>query len=753
MTSNVFRFNEFELDRARFQLRRAGRPVPLEPKAFEVLSFLVTHRDRLVTRDEILDAVWRDTFVTPNALTRVVAQLRKALGDEAQEARYIETVPRRGYRFIAQGEEAVPTGSMPDSATGPVAEAAAPERWTDPRTPIGASGDAASPTGDAPASATAGAGTAANTRRTGRAGLAVAAVGVTLVALIAGWLARGTAEVPGLARDGRARWTLGAEAIVTSAETLDRDPSLSPDGSLLAWASDRTGRLEIYMKPVATDGREVQVTRDGFMNVQPAWSPDGKYLAYHSRVAKGIWIVPATGGAARQVVAQGSNPAWSPDGRRLAFDSLSGAMVSATTIWLVDVDGGRLTALTAAGVPEGGHRDPVWSPDGRWVAFYSYHRRYTISMVEVATGRMVTIGRGLDVGTIEFTPSGDGLVWSGTSESGQARLFLQPIDSERGEPTGELEELRVSDGTFEGCAIARNGTIAWATAQSTSTLWTLPVARGEAAGQPRPFFSSTVRQTFPQFSPDGRRLVYIETRAGQGAQAYVAEADGSDPRALTHGAPPKGYPGWSPDGGRVYYVYYLAGPALGWIDVATRRTGSGGRFPRLPYHVRLAPDGQRLAYHAAANGVLNVFVWEPGAASDTQLTFDAEAAAYPTWSPDGRRLAVEVKRGDDVHVGVTSVEGGPLEIITTTPGLHWPHSWLPDGDRLVMASERGGVWNLYTFSVSTRVERQLTHFDEVNGYLRYPAWSPRDDQVVFERSRTRGNIWTARLTQRVSPKP
>src|SRR6187401_525494 len=95
-----YEFENIRVDVARFQVTRAGTALELEPKALEVLIFLLERRDRLVLKEEILDGVWRDTFVTPNALTRVIAQLRKTLGDDAQEARVIETVPRKGYRFL-----------------------------------------------------------------------------------------------------------------------------------------------------------------------------------------------------------------------------------------------------------------------------------------------------------------------------------------------------------------------------------------------------------------------------------------------------------------------------------------------------------------------------------------------------------------------------------------------------------------------------------------------------------------------------
>src|SRR5262245_7301942 len=83
-------------------LSRAGTVVTIEPKAFDVLRYLVEHRDRLVTKEELLDAIWKETFVTPNVLTRAVAQLRNALGDDAENPTFIETVHKRGYRFIAE---------------------------------------------------------------------------------------------------------------------------------------------------------------------------------------------------------------------------------------------------------------------------------------------------------------------------------------------------------------------------------------------------------------------------------------------------------------------------------------------------------------------------------------------------------------------------------------------------------------------------------------------------------------------------
>jgi len=122
----AYRFGDVCVDIARLAVSRAGTPVPLEPKAFDVLRLLIEHRDRLVAKDELLDAVWRDTFVTPNVLTRAIAQLRKALGDDAQEARYIETVTKRGYRFIAEVTVETDPPAIAVPAPAPSASASAP---------------------------------------------------------------------------------------------------------------------------------------------------------------------------------------------------------------------------------------------------------------------------------------------------------------------------------------------------------------------------------------------------------------------------------------------------------------------------------------------------------------------------------------------------------------------------------------------------------------------------------------------------
>ena len=101
-------FDEFEFDRDRFELRRNNVPVPVEPQVFDVLAFLIDHRDRVVTKEELLDGVWGDRFVSESALTSRIKAVRQALGDDGSSQRLVQTVRGRGYRFVASVTEAEP---------------------------------------------------------------------------------------------------------------------------------------------------------------------------------------------------------------------------------------------------------------------------------------------------------------------------------------------------------------------------------------------------------------------------------------------------------------------------------------------------------------------------------------------------------------------------------------------------------------------------------------------------------------------
>jgi len=332
----IYEFHDIRIDPKGFRVVRGGSPISLEPKAFEVLLFLVENQGRLIEKKELLDRAWPGTIVTESAMTRVIADIRKALGDEAREPRFIETVPTKGYRFIA------PVRKVPDDLAA---------------APVPPGGEVVSPPRRFP----------------GRfLSLAAGATGLVILVAVGVWAMRNR---PRGAPEGSVAPTQARQ--VTESLGLDVFPSFSPDGAQMAYASDRGGGFEIYVRQLATGGREIQITSDGRDNLQPAWSPNGREIAYGSRGRPGIWLVPALGGTPRRVTEFGSRPAWSPDGATLAFQSAGPNDVSASaasaappsTLFLVAAAGGTPVPLTRTGAPRGGHGAPSFSPDGKAIVF------------------------------------------------------------------------------------------------------------------------------------------------------------------------------------------------------------------------------------------------------------------------------------------------------------------------------------------------------------------------------------------------
>ena len=163
-------------------------------------------------------------------------------------------------------------------------------------------------------------------------------------------------------------------------------------------------------------------------------------------------------------------------------------------------------------------------------------------------------------------------------------------------------------------------------------------------------------------------------------------------------------------------------------------------------YVRLSPDGKQIVFNfKRGGGVINVWTASLAGGEPKQLTFDKELMGFPAWSPDGKYIAFQMKRGDDSHLMIMSSEGGTPVQLTFDKGQSWVYDWSPDGDKILFAGFRDGLWNVRWVSRSTKKQQQLTDYTKLNSFVRYPAWSPKGDQIVYEYSETTGNIWVADL--------
>ena len=718
-----FRWDDFVLDLDAYRLERAGVPVALEPKALNLLALTVQRPGHLFTKQELFEHVWPGTAVTDHALTRIVAQIRRALGDEAREARYLETVPTRGYRWIRPVETI--------AETRPAAESIQ----------------------DAP--------------RAGRFPLvsAVVVAAILIVAFVS--MRRGDVfgrEAAPTASGGAVEWPVQ----VTTHAGLDMHPALSAREDALAFVSDRTGSFEIFVRALDGSATDMPLTSDGGQNVQPVWSPDAAFIAYHSQRHGGIWIVPSRGGTPRQIVAEGSRPAWSPDGAWIAFQSdehadaapFGFAAQAGSTIRLASADGNAVRDVTRSGSPAGGHAAPAWSPDGRYLAFAVFDAGSSngLWLLDRQTGATRMLDRRDAVYESVFAPDGSSIFVAG----GDALITRLSFDPATG-TTGSAEVIPIPGVPgVRGMSISHDGTrLAFAGLGLNSQIWAQSVAAsGAPIGEPRALTSDTSRRnSTPVISPDGTKVAYMSSRRGERPNLWMMDADGQHPLQLTTDNSFASQPEWSADGARIVYQARAEDDEhVRSIDVATRKTESLVPLAALrpsseespdaaPLgEVRVSRSGKRIAFSVreppSGRRVLYATGLDPQ--SPRRLTEASLSVGYPSWSPDERQLAVQIKDGSSTHAAVLDVATGALRRLTSASGQTWVRSWSPDGRTLAAAFLRDGQWSLRALDVESGREQIITPPGPPRVFVRYPDWSARGDLVVFERSEMTGNVWIIR---------
>jgi Tol biopolymer transport system component/DNA-binding winged helix-turn-helix (wHTH) protein len=690
----VYAFDDVVVDAGRFVLTKGGAVCQIEPKSFRVLVHLIENRDRAVSKEELFDKVWQDAAVTDNALTRVIAQIRKALGDNTKDPLYVATIPTLGYRFIAELRADEPVEAPAEPVRPPSGRQ--PSWW----------------------------------------------IAVLLFATALGGAWYFTRRVPVSDSSSTALQ-------FTTTAGYDSSPSLSPDGNTVAYSSDRSGRYEIYVRPLEPGARELQVTNDGRQNIHAAWSPDGRYIAYYSLAKGGIYVIPALGGPARQVTTYGSNPAWSPDGKRIAFQvdgavalGLTDFVSRQTSIWVVPSDGGTPKQLTSTVAIPGSHVFPSWSPDGQRVLFTLALRRGRTQLYSIRAD-----GSNARPEPVQARSFLQGMyapdmrsIYAVALTANDFGIWRFPLDG--GEP---VEVIRTGQNVPRDLAMSANGKrMAYVASSMTSNLWSVPV---DGASEPKPLMRETsFRNTLPTFSPDGRRIAFFNRRRGTEGDIWIMNADGSDPQPATIHPDVDFMPSWMPDSATVAYGSKRNGKLMVWTTSLTDRLDKPlVEMPEFTFP-RVSPDGKELVFHLAdANQVLNVYKMPVTGGKPQQLTFDPEMAGYAVWSYDGKQIAYEVKRGQSTYLHLIPASGGTPVQLNNDAGQTWPHSWAPDGDRIAFAGLRDGAWNVYWISSKTREQKRLTNYTSAASFVRYPAWSPKNDQIVYEYAEVSGNVYVVDL--------
>ncbi len=519
----VVRFGAFELDLRVGELRKAGLRVNLQEQPFKVLECLVERPGELVTREELRQRLWQDdTFVDfEHGVNAAVKRLRETLGDSAETPRFIETLPRRGYRLIAPVEWDQPpvvvepdlatTGGGGDRRLQAAAELPAhPKRWSDRL--IGAS-----------------------------------VLGILVTAAFAGWVLSRSSKKPELPMK---------VVPLTSLTGLEIAGRFSADGTRVAftWNGEAQDNFDIYVQMVGS-AEPQRLSTDPAFEINPVWSPDNMRIAYLRQdplsKALNVWLMSALGGRSNKLSDLPVTPgiSWSPDGRYIIATQAR----PNNGIYLIPVQSGEPRAILRPTAPETVGNPSSFSPDGRFLAYVScpgpgncYLQIVEVDAAFAAHGspRRLTRHPAFRIEGITWSRDGQFVVYGAHKGPQNFSLWRAGVDGKRPEERIEIAGLNATAPT-----ITPSGDLVFSRFVDDIDMYRL--GPGLAA---RPVAPSSAFDGNPQFSPNGLRFTFCSSRSGDALEIWTAASDGSEAHRLTHGPGIwKCSPAWSPDGRQIAF--------------------------------------------------------------------------------------------------------------------------------------------------------------------------------------------------------
>ncbi|MEJ2188363.1 MAG: protein kinase, partial [Acidobacteriota bacterium] len=533
----------------------------------------------------------------------------------------------------------------------------------------------------------------------------------------------------------------------------ETSPSLSPDGTLLAYVSEASGNKDIFLQDVRT-GSTINLTAESAADdSQPAFSPDGTRITFRSeREGGGIFLVPTLGGPARRLAEYGFNPAWSPDGRLVVFSTNSGAVwlpTPSSQLWTVDVE-------TEARhlVVDGEAYNPQWSPHGERIAFWTGRSpgRRNVWTVQAVSGKPIPV-TDEDHANINPVWSYDGkhLVFL-SDRGGNWGIWRVPIDERSGQVRGSPEVIH----TFleivpRQLTISQDGRhLAFSSYSSNTNIQKVGFSRStsQIRGEPVWLTRDSRGISRPSVSPDGGWLAVSLGATVFGTDIALVRTDGSGLRQLTADSNQNDFPDWSPDGRKIAFQSNRGGSSEIWT---MNRDGSGLKELTNTPGIRAtepiwSPDGQSIVYTVFRDASYLVDLNKPWNEQTPQkigpqmaengYMFDADS-----WSPNGRRLAGVIWREDSgwpQGIAVYSLETSQISKLTDFGN---GPSWLNDNRRIVFHST-GKLFILDTESGSYNL---LAYYP--GSGVTSLTFSPDGRDLFFARIMTEADIWMLTLDE------
>ena len=708
LINHLYSFGEFTLDTSQRVLLREGKPVPVTPKVFDTLLILVENSGRILSKDELMNRLWPDTFVEQTNLSFNIKQLRKSLGDDARNPAYIETINRRGYRFIAKVE-----ALLSDS----VIECDQTARTVAPREPVEheqgelhlrltGTSDTVTP-GDGFDAVRALHADSVRVRKNSiafRAALVtVLTAGLVIFLRFSNGRAQNSGEAATVATGAGAVSTLKLERLTATGQS--GLVAISPDGKYIAYSRHFDQKSRIWLSQPAT-GANVEIVPAGGVIHGLAFANSGESLYFVKRdPERALYRVPLLGGAAIKVVDDlEGNFSLSSDDSQIAFirKIIRPGRQPEFSLNTVRSDGTGERSLLVETYPV--KLDvPVWSPGNQSIICSlggNSQGGQEIAVVEVGVAdgrkRVLSPERFSNVSKIAWLPQFTGLIISASKKLEESNHLWQ-----LSYPGGEAVELSDGLGSYLDLSIASHAGLAAASQVSRiSDLWLGPVR------EPQKLKKITQASNNFCWLPDGR-LVYSSMTAGT-EQLWTMRADGSEQRQLTNDRFAKGSPAVTPDGRYVVFVSNRSDVFQVWrMDIdggnLTQLTEGGAKnFPAV------SPDGKWVLYNTIADWNL----WKVPIEGGQPVRLTDYIATHPSVSPDGGTVACIGGNESKGQLLVVPFDGGQPVTTLDLAGWNSRVQWTADGKAILYVAYRDDIGSIVKQSLDGSPAKEIMSFGE-----------------------------------------
>jgi Tol biopolymer transport system component/DNA-binding winged helix-turn-helix (wHTH) protein len=679
-TPKVVRFGTYEVDLRSGELRKNGLKVRLTGQPFQILAILLERPGELVTREELQKRLWPgDTFVDfDRGLNAAVNRVREALGDSAENPRFVETLPRRGYRFIGQVEGPPPASSTESqSAVDGQRNRSAGRGW--------------------------------------KIGIAAGSVILLTFSLLFPTIARRVLRV--------SQPQLFEAVPLTALPGQEISPSFSPDGSQVAfgWNGENHGAgFDLYVKVIGTD-KPLRLTNHPALWLGVAWSPDGRSIAVNRLAIEelGIFLVPALGGPERKLVstsnfafwAPDAALSWSPDGKQLAFADHFPSAGYSTQIFLLSLNTlERKRMETGCDWTFG----PGFSPLGDSLVYLCLRDDgdYSLNLLDLRTGKNKRLFAGLlRIRDPAWTRDGARIIFSygsgNTPFAGAGGNLWQITPGQTGSP----EKMPVGHDATSAIVSSSGNRLAYVQTQINGNIWRVDL--DDVKAKARILVTSTREQYAPLISPDGRRIVFTSNRSGTD-EIWVCDSDGSNTQQLTSfGGALTGTPRWSPDGREIVFDSRAGGEANVYVIDANggvpRRLETGTRMNSLP---SWSHDGKWI-YFASGLTHSRLTLWRVAATGGHAVQLTKTASSMPIESPDGQYVYFVRFTEGKFRLWRMRPDGSGESMVKAMPPLNSDgYEWWPFESGIYFYAHKGGNAEIDFLDLPSSRVRRISTLDK-----------------------------------------